>query len=91
MKTLIALSVLAFTSTAAHADWADVFQNPDLTVNHQGHVQGVKLPAIDPVGAAFPGNGDLHSGGNVEGGIGSDHNGLTSLEQLVTGNADFEV
>jgi hypothetical protein len=91
MKTLIALSFLALSSTAAQADWEDVFQNPDLSVNYKGHVEDVRLAADDPVAAAFPGNGDLHSGESVEGGIGSSYNVLTSLEQLVKGNPDFEV
>jgi hypothetical protein len=90
MKTLIAFSVLALSSTAALADWEDVFRNPDLSVNYQGHVESVRLPAIDPVSDAFPGNGDLYSGDSVEGGAGSSYGSLTSLERLVRGNPDFE-
>lgn len=91
MKTLIALSVLALSSTVAQADWEDVFQNPDLSNNYKGYVEGVRLPAQDPVADAFPGNGDLHSGESVEGGTGSSYGSLTSLEKLVKGNPDFEV
>ena len=82
MKSMIALSVLALSSTAALADWEDVFQNPDLSVNHEGYVQEIRLPAIDPVARAYPGNSDLFSGDSVEGGIGASAGGLTSLEVL---------
>lgn len=91
MKTLIAFSVLALSSTAALADWEDVFRNPDLSTNVHGYVEDVRMPADDPVADAFPGNGDLYSGDSVEGGPGASYGGLTSLEQLVRGNPDFEV
>lgn len=91
MKTMIALSVLALSATAAQADWEHQFQNPDLSVNYEGHVQEIRLEAADPVAEAFPGNNDLYSGESVEGGIGSSVNGLTSLEALTAGNPDFEV
>jgi hypothetical protein len=91
MKTLIALSVLAFSSTAANADWENVYQNPDLSVNHEGYVEQVRLPADDPIASAFPGNGDLHSGDGIEGGIGASSTAQTSLDRFVSGNPDFEV
>jgi len=91
MKTLIALSVLALSATAAQADWEHRFQNPDLSVNHEGHVQEIRIGAADPVAESFPGNNDLFSGGSVEGGIGSSVSSVTSLEALTAGNPDFEV
>lgn len=91
MKTLIALSVLALSSAAASADWENVFRNPDLSVNHEGYVEQIRLPADDPVASAFPCNGDLYSGDSVEGGIGSSSTADTSLDRMVAGNPDFEV
>lgn len=90
MKTFIALAVLALSSTAIHADWEDRLRNPDLSTNIHGYVEDVRLPADDPVAEAFPGNGDLYSGDTVEGGGGSSYGSLTSLEQLIRGNPDFE-
>ena len=91
MKTMIALSILALSSTAAQADWENVFQNPDLSVNHEGYVQEISLPASDPVAKAYPGNSDLFSGDSVEGGIGTNTGGLSSLEVLTADNPDYEV
>lgn len=92
MKTLIAASVLVLSGTAAHADWEDVFQNPDLSVNHEGYVETIRLPSVDPVAAAFPGNGDLYSSDGISGGIGStSRTALTSYDELVKGNPDIDV
>jgi hypothetical protein len=87
MKTLIAFSILALTGAAAHADWEDVFQNPNLSVNHEGHVQQIQLPSVDPVAAAFPGNGDLDSSA----GMGASSTASTSYDRFVKGNPDVDV
>ena len=91
MKTMIAFSVLALASATASADWEDVFQNPDLSVNYQGYSVDVRLPAEDPVARAFPGNHDLYSGDTVEGGPGANYGELTSLDEIVKGSPDSEV
>ena len=91
MKTLIAFSVLALAGTAAHADWEDVFQNPDLSVNYEGHVQQIQLPSVDPVAAAFPGNGDLDSSAGIRGGIGASSTASTSYDRFVKGNPDVDI
>ena len=92
MKTLIALSALALSSTAVQADWEHVFQNPDLSVNYEGYVEQHRVPSIDPVAASFPGNSDLFSGDSVEGGIGASSTASsTSYDDVVRGNPDFEV
>ena len=92
MKTLIAASVLALSGTAAHAGWEDVFQNPDLSVNHEGDVEIIRLPSVDPVAAAFPGNGDLDSSDGIRGGLGSaSRTASTSYDEFAKGNPDIDV
>lgn len=91
MKTIIALSVLALSSAAANADWEHVWQNPDLSNNYEGHVQEIRVPSVDPIAAAYPGNIDLHSGDSVEGGIGASDTADTSYDLFVRGNPDVDV
>lgn len=60
MKTLIA-ATLMLVATSATADWENVFQNPDLTTNYQGHTTASTL-SIDPVAASYSNNSDLFAG-----------------------------
>jgi len=88
MKTLIAASILALASGSAFADWEDVWQNPDLSVNFDGYMETGSSAVNDPLESVFRGNGDLYAGGDSEAFSGS---GATSYDLFVRDNPDIDV
>lgn len=88
MKTLIAASILALASGGAIADWEDVFRNPDLSHNFDGHRVAQQRAASDPVERSYAGNADLYAGGMA---AASSAGGATSYDRFVRGNPDIDV
>lgn len=87
MKTIIAATLL-LVATSATADWENVFQNPDLSVNYQGHTSTSSI-SVDPVAAAYSGNSDLFAG--VEAGdVMKSDSTPTSLDAISRNNPDLE-
>lgn len=87
MKTIIAATLL-LVATSATADWENVFQNPDLSVNYQGHTSTSTI-SVDPVAAAYSGNSDLFAG--VEAGdVMKSDSTPTSLDAISRNNPDLE-
>ena len=86
MKTLIA-ATLMLVATSATADWENVFQNPDLTANYQGHTT-TSTVSVDPVAAAYSNNSDLFAG--VEAGDVTHSDSSSSLDAISRGNPDLE-
>lgn len=87
MKTIIA-ATLMLVATSATADWENVFQNPDLSVNYQGHTSTSSI-SVDPVAAAYSGNSDLFAG--VEAGdVMKSDSTPTSLDAISRNNPDLE-
>ncbi len=87
MKTIIA-ATLMLVATSATADWENVFQNPDLSVNYQGHTSTSTI-SVDPVAAAYSGNSDLFAG--VEAGdVMKSDSTPTSLDAISRNNPDLE-
>ena len=87
MKTLIA-ATLMLVATSVSADWENIFQNPDLTANYQGHTT-VSTVSVDPVAAAYSGNSDLFAG--VESGdMMKTDSTPTSLEVISRKNPDLD-
>lgn len=87
MKTLLA-ATLMLVASAATADWEDVFQNPDLSINYEGHTT-VSTVAFDPVEAAYPGNSDLFAGEEAGDVINSGYT-PTSIDRIGRGNPDLD-
>lgn len=86
MKTVLA-ATLILASSAATADWEDVFQNPDLTVNYQGYTTTSTVSA-DPVAETYFRNGDLFAGeepGNI-----MKSETPTSLDAIGRSNPDLD-
>jgi len=88
MKTLIAASLLAIASGAV-ADWEDVWRNPDLSSNFDGHVTAQQAQVSDPVERTYNGNADLYAGGDS--GDTFSAIGATSYDMFVRGNPDIDV
>ena len=88
MKTLIAAGILALASGSAFADWEDVWRNPDLTNNFDGHRVIQQTPPHDPLETSFEGNSDLYAGGDVDAFPGI---GATSYDHFIRGNPDIDV
>lgn len=87
MKTIIA-ATLMLVATSATADWENVFQNPDLSINYQGHTSTSTI-SVDPVAAAYSGNSDLFAG--VEAGdVMKSDSTPTSLDAISRNNPDLE-
>ncbi len=86
MKTLIA-ATLMLVATSATADWENVFQNPDLTANYQGHTTASTV-SVDPVSAAYSDNSDLFAG--LEAGDVTHSDSPSSLDTISRGNPDLE-
>lgn len=87
MKTLLAATIM-LAATAATADWENVFQNPDLSSNYEGHTT-VSTVVVDPVEAAYPGNSDLFAGEEA-GDVMNSGNTPTSLDYFTRGNPDSD-
>ena len=87
MKTIIA-ATLMLVATSVTADWENVFQNPDLTANYQGHTT-VSTVSVDPVAASYSGNSDLFAG--VEAGdVMKTDSTPSSLDVISRKNPDLE-
>jgi len=86
MKTLIA-ATLMLVATSATADWENVFQNPDLTANYQGHTTASTV-SVDPVAAAYSNNSDLFAG--LESGDVTHSESNSTLDAISRGNPDLE-
>lgn len=87
MKTIIA-ATLMLVATSATADWENVFQNPDLSINYQGHTSTSTI-SVDPVAAAYSANSDLFAG--VEAGdVMKSDSTPTSLDAISRNNPDLE-
>lgn len=87
MKTILT-ALLMLASTAATADWENVFQNPDLTSNYQGYTT-VSNVSVDPVAEAFGGNPDLFAGEEAGDVMNSGYT-PTSLDYFSRGNPDLD-
>ncbi|MFK7848257.1 MAG: hypothetical protein AB8G77_23420 [Rhodothermales bacterium] len=87
MKTLLAATLMLAT-TVATADWEDVFKNPDLSSNYQGHTT-VSTLSVDPVAEAFAGNNDLFAGAEAGDVIKAD-SGPSSLDDIGHRNPDLD-
>jgi len=86
MKTIIA-ATLMLVATSVTADWEDVFQNPDLTANYQGHTTTSTL-SVDPVAAAYSDNSDLFAGAH-SGDVMKTDSTPSSLEVISRKNPDL--
>lgn len=87
MKTIIA-ATLMLVATSATADWEDVFHNPDLTANYQGHTT-TSTVSVDPVAEAYSGNNDLFAGAEA-GDVMKSDSMPTSLEAIGRKNPDLD-
>ncbi|MEN8214482.1 MAG: hypothetical protein ABFR19_08980 [Pseudomonadota bacterium] len=87
MKTMIAATLMLF-ATAATADWEDIFQNPDLTSNYQGHTT-VASVSYDPVAETYANNSDLFAG-DKSGDVRNMDSNPTSLDVLGSKNPDMD-
>lgn len=87
MKTLLA-AALILTTTAAMADWENVFMNPDLAVNHEGHTTESTV-IYDPIATTYSGNSDLFAGAEAGDVIDSDPT-PSSLDRIGRGNPDLD-
>ena len=86
MKTIIA-ATLMLVATSVSADWENIFQNPDLTANYQGHTTASTV-SVDPVSAAYSNNSDLFAG--LEAGDVTHSDSPSSLDTISRGNPDLE-
>ena len=87
MKILLAATLMLF-ATAVSADWENVFQNPDLSVNYEGHTTVASQP-FDPVERTYSGNPDLFAGEEA-GDVMNSGYAPTSLDYFSRGNPDLD-
>jgi hypothetical protein len=61
-------------------------------VIHQAHVDTMRLPYVDPISTACPGNGDLVSSDSIRGGTGGTSCAVSaSCEEFVKGSPDIGI